>query len=513
MRQVNGALLGALLISAPAAALTPQQANVIVIIADDMGVDKLGSYAADADPDYAAEASYLPDTPVLDEMAAAGVRFTDAWANPSCSPTRGALYSGQYAIRTGVGMPTGRPDATFLDPELDTLAEIMEDAGYATGLFGKWHVGENDPPEGWTEEELWYDHAGETLEHELNPITHGWRRFVGTVDGTLYWYQPYSSAYTGDGGYTDWIALDSECVDCVTPEVTVHHREDYATDATVDDTLTWIDEQTEPWLAVVALHAPHSPWNVPPEGCSYRAEGEAEPTEFIGIYEEMVECMDRRIGDLLDGLHDLGDLDDTLVIFAGDNGTEDGLSEGSFDDDNGKSSVYETGLRVPLIIADGKDLDRRRDDWRFNPDWRFSPVFVTGWSRAVSAPVHVMDLFATVAEVGGADASGGVDSVSLMPLLRLGGGDTRELVYSEAFEPDGTGVAAIRSGGWKLHTTVQEFPTGLCRVGYELYNLGVDRFEQTDLSGVEFVFLAGLQAELNSLVASEPGSWLDVPDC
>jgi len=483
----------------------PRPANVLLIIADDMGVDKIGSYAEDADPDYATDAVYLPDTPVLDEVAATGIRFTDAWASPTCSPSRAALFTGQYGLRTGIGQPAGMPDATWLESSLTTLAEVMSDAGYATGLFGKWHLGENELPADWEESDLWYDHAGETFEHTVHPMDHGWHRFIGTVNGTLSW-----NPIAGNGGYTDWIVLDSECDGCAAPEVTVHYREDYATDATVDDALTWIGEQTAPWMAVLSLHAPHTPLELPPEGCSYRAAEDAEPSEDIGIYEEMVECMDRRIGDLLEGIEDL---DDTLVIFIGDNGTEADLAELDFDDGRGKATTFESGVRVPLIIADGKDIARQQEGWAFSLDWSRSPTVVAGWGRAESTPVHIVDLFATVAEVGRADASEGLDSVSLAPILRRESTDPRGPIYTESFETDGTGVAALRIGQWKLRATVWEAPAGLCRLGYELFNLNNDRFEQNDRSVVDAAILSTLKGRLDDLVATEPGSWLDVPDC
>jgi len=512
MRTASGVVIAALLLGAPAGAVPGPAAlsapNVLVIIADDMGVDKLGSYAADVDPDYAAEALYLPDTPVLDDMAAVGVRFTDAWAQPLCSPTRAAIYTGRYAFRTGVGEPVSNNNGTSLQAEETTLPEIMSDAGYATALFGKWHVGVNSYPESFGSEETWDDYAGETFEHEINPITQGLDRFVGTTAGVL---QPLGAT---TGGYTDWIAVESECVDCETPEVTVHHREEYATDATINDTLTWIGEQTEPWMAIVALHAPHSPFELPPEGCNYRAEEDAEPASTIGIYEEMVECMDLRIGELLDGVHALGDLDDTFVIFAGDNGTAAEVAEQVFDDGNGKGTVYETGLRVPLIVADGRTLVQQRSDFVVDQDWIRSPRFVRVPGTESSEPVHVADIFATVGEIAGADASSGVDSVDLLlaPYERgfLG---TRSLL-SESYDESGFGGAALRLGNWKLYMRVVDDSTASrCRNNVALFNLDLDRLEQYDLSEVEPFQLGVMQDAMSELLASEDSSWLDVPDC
>ena len=475
--------------------------NVLVIIADDMGVDKLGSYAADADPDYAAEASYLPDTPVLDEMASAGVRFTDAWANPTCSPARAALLSGRYGFRTGVGQPVGQDGARELEPDEVTLAEVAVEAGYATGLFGKWHVGENEPPASWDAKETWDDYVGETLPHEINPITQGWQRFVGTLEGTL------------EEGYTDWLALESECVDCRIPEVTVRRRFKHATIATVDDALEWIGEQDGPWLATVMLHAPHSPWEIPPTTCNYRDPERIAPTTESGIYEEMIECMDLRIGDLIDGVHALGDLDDTFVIFAADNGTGPELTEEPFYDERGKGTIYESGIRVPLIVADGKELVARQADHEPDLDWRISSDVVRFPGAVNSAPVNLLDIYATVADVIGADKSSAVDSVSLLPMLLGREGARREMVYSEMFGQSYTGYAATRVDDWKLIVEVDVGEEGTCIKRRKLYSLGVDRFESTNLVNDFPVIVETLSAAMDALGADSEGYWLDIDDC
>jgi len=481
--------------------LAPPRSNVLLIIADDMGVDKLGSYADDV-LGYREGAANLPDTPVLDDMAAVGVRFTDAWANPECSPTRAALYTGRHAFRTGVGNAIANGTGGGLERNELTLAEVMVDAGYATGLFGKWHLGENDAPDAWGEES-WREHSGETFEHEINPITQGWQRFVGTVNGSV---RPMGD---GVGGYTDWIAVESECVDCETPEVTVHHREEYATDATINDALEWISRQDDSWFAAVALHAPHSPFELPPEGCHYRAGGDSEPVSTIGVYEEMVECMDLRIGELLDGIVDL---DDTLVIFMGDNGTVKEVAEHVFDDERGKYSVYESGVRVPLLIADGRTLAATRPGFSWSADWEHS------WRRVergeVSEPVHVVDLYATIAHIAGADASSGDDSISLVPTLQGHPMPPRRAMLAESFNTDGSGDAALRVGEWKLHLSVRVDREGrACRKDLRLYDLATDRLEMNDQAGERGDVLEAMISTVDARVGQKQGAWLSVPDC
>lgn len=478
------------------------QPNVLVVVVDDMGVDKVGAYAADADPDYADDADYLPDTPRLDAIAAAGARFTDAWSNPSCSPTRAALLTGRHGFRTGVGMPIGLPSAPTLDLSETTLAEAVGNVGYATGIFGKWHLGTNEPPADWADDDTWEDHLGESYEHAIHPISHGFDAFVGTIDGSL-------EKSGGGNSYYDWIAVSGDyCEDCDVPYTAVAEaRTDYATDATITDTLAWIDDQEGPWLAVVALHATHIPLELPPEGCSYRDSGADAPTTDIGIYEEMVECMDRRVGQLLDGIDDLGR---TLVIVTSDNGTDIDFAEGVFADGGGKGSVREGGVRVPLMIADGKWLERQRDNWLWNPIWSALPTRVSSPGLELSTPVHLVDIFATVAGVAGADATSADDSVSLLPLLAGSVSSVHDSVYAEQFSATMQGQVGLRVDDWKLVVRVAGAGSARCRASRYLYDLSVDRFEVTDLADDEPEVLAAMLEELERVAS---GAWSDVPDC
>ncbi len=489
-------------------AATASSTNILIIVADDVGVDKVGAYASDASNAYRGNSQYLPDTPTLDALAANGVRFTDAWANPTCSPTRAALLTGTHAFRHQVGEAIGKPDSHMLDDDTTTtIAEAVAERGYASGLFGKWHLGHNDPPEDWAEGDTWEDHLGQTYTYRLHPIDHGFQRFSGTIEGDL-------EAGGGGGSYFDWVAEDAvHCDDCSDPDVVVAEaRTEYATDSTVRDALAWIDEQDGPWLAVVALHAAHEPLELPVEGCSYRSPDDPAPTSDKGVYKEMVECMDRSVGDLLDGLDDL---DDTLVIFMGDNGTGRNLAEGPFDDSRGKGTIYENGVRVPLILADGKQLARQRDTWSWSQDWMLSATHTGTAGRALEDPVHVVDLFATIAQATGASAATAVDSVSLAPLLQDTTGDIREYVYTEQFDSAGEGAAALRRDNYKLiaFSEAQGFTAEVCRTRFELYDLDADRFETTDLAAEEPELLTELADDLLAVTELVEASWLAVPEC
>ena len=148
--------------------------NILVIIGDDIGVDKVSSYAADY-PGYAP--AFLPDTRAIDSLAAAGLRFTRAWATPLCSPTRASFQTGVYPFRHDIGTALGDA-APGLDPAARLmLAQSFSNQGYQTGLFGKWHIGTTNAngDEGYP--------AGPTFSVEPHPSRAGWDRFFGILDG------------------------------------------------------------------------------------------------------------------------------------------------------------------------------------------------------------------------------------------------------------------------------------------------------------------------------------------
>ncbi len=468
----------------------PSHTNVLVIIADDMGVDKLGAYAIDADPEYATTASWLPQTPILDSLADRGARFTDAWANPSCSPTRATLLTGTHAFRHGVGTP--------INPELElsdtTIAEAMSAAGYRAGLLGKWHLGEGDSL---AHGEEWTDYVGEDIPATAPPIEHGFNFYAGNL-----WGQLNNNGYTG---YSDWLQVSSigtSATDSRVAEMTNHATQYQATRA-----IQWINLQQDPWLFVLALNAPHHPLENPPESCAYTS---GEPSTDHERYRAMVECMDIEIGNLLKGIDDL---DDTLIVFVGDNGTDLHVAEGVFDDGRGKATLYESGIRVPMIVTDGRSWLAEEPEYQKNQDWFHSTTWVAEPGMELADPVGVVDLFATFTEIAGASAASAVDSVSLVPLLGETQGDAPAFSYTELYRPEGTGSAALRKGAFKLIVSVSEQGGQNCRDGNELYNVVSDRFELEDISSSKPAILNNLMSELDELIATETGNWLDVEDC
>jgi len=462
----RAALAALALISAPALAsgpgFDPAPRNILLVIADDLGVDKVGVYAAEDHPDYAAEAAdTLPSTPTIDGLAAAGVRFTQAWSNPACSPTRAALFTGRHALRNGVGEPVGGEDRPVLALEEVTFAEALGAdtpfrAGYATGLFGKWHLGASA------------DRPGELTDDA--PREQGFDTYMGALNSALDSFYSYEKVVDGE-----WLE------DTVT---------DYITQDTADDAAAWIAAQPEPWLATVAFQAPHEVYG----GVFY----EPPPTDCVGervdpgdddvlLFKALVECMDTELGALLDDI-DPDVLNRTTIVFVGDNGTDGDVIDPAFTARGAKGSFYEGGLRVPLIIADGYHLgasSARRT--------RHLAGEVQLPGRTTDEPVHVADLFATFTEIAGVPNETGADSTSLVPLLssRLAALE-RPMIYADSFSQQViggremiTGNVAVRSARYKLLMSTN-WPADPCENDFSyapraLYDLWDDPDEVTNL--------------------------------
>jgi arylsulfatase A-like enzyme len=369
------------LCAVPPAFAGSTEGNVLILIADDLGVDWLGMYGLAADP---------PSTPHLDALAASGIRFHNAWANPLCSPTRAAIQTGRYGFRTGVG---NLVDTAYALPLAElTLPEALElgtDGATAHALFGKWHLGNL------------------AVGGELAPNLAGWGHFAGTAA---------AAGLPGPGEdyfhYTKVVDGSSTVVD------------GYLTSDLVDDALAWIgaaDAADEPWLAVAAFQAVHAPIHAPPpelHGVDLSAAGPPE-SDPVPYFRAMVEALDTEIGRLLEGV----DLQRTTVIFLGDNGTSPQVVVPPFDPARAKNTVYEGGVHVPLFVAG-------------------AAVEVPG--TTCDGLVHAVDLFATALELAGVDLAAvlppdlALDSVSFAPYLADPAlPSLRSTLFTEVFKPNG----------------------------------------------------------------------------
>ncbi|MFB0613612.1 sulfatase family protein [Aurantiacibacter poecillastricola] len=294
--RMAGALLGAALLSVPAGHAASAQdveeaprPNFVVIFVDDLGWGDLSSFGAE----------YI-DTPNIDSIGRDGLLMSQFYAGSNvCSPSRAALLTGRYAPRSGMQFVT-RPHSDWgLPGEEITIAEMLRDAGYATGMVGKWHLGHR-------------------IEHW--PTEQGFESFLGV---------PYSNDMEPFSLYRG--------TEIVSPEIDQTHLEDtYATEAE-----RFIAAHAdEPFFLYYASNFPHRPLFFPPENT-----GRSGPA---GDYGDTVETIDDSVGRILAALDDHGLRDNTVVIFTSDNGPWFQGSSGSFKGHKGDTN--EGGYRVPFLL-------------------------------------------------------------------------------------------------------------------------------------------------------------------
>jgi len=275
----------------PLSARAAAKPNVLVILTDDQGY---GDFGFTGNPQL--------QTPVLDALAKQSARFERFYVTPFCSPTRAALLTGRYSLRTSVhGVARGEET---MRTEETTLAELLRAAGWRTGLFGKWHNGENFP---YTPNSQGFDEAlGFNLGHWNN-------YFDPRLRHNAEWVKK-----------TGWIS-----------------------DVLTDEALAWIDKnRAQPWLCWLAYNAPHSPFQCPDqEFAKYKAMGLDDPT--AAVY-GMCENLDTNIGRVLARLDEWKLAQDTIVVFLTDNGPATVRYTAGLR--GKKGTLYEGGSRTPLLL-------------------------------------------------------------------------------------------------------------------------------------------------------------------
>jgi arylsulfatase A-like enzyme len=476
-----------------------------------MGISDLGCYGSEI------------DTPNLDRLASGGVRFTQMYNTARCCPTRASLLTGLYPHQAGIGrMVTDlqRPSYRgFLDTDCVTIAEVLKSAGYRTLMSGKWHVGERRPH--------W-------------PVDRGFDRFYGLVSGA-------SNYFSLDPGRT--MALDSA--------LAVPEGDDfYFTDAFTDYATRFIDDRSpdQPFFLYLAYTAPHWPLHAPeveirkyqevyregwdavrarrhrrmlemglvqdswglsprdPDVPAWENEPEKEwQARRMAVYAAQIDRMDQGIGRVLRKIREIGEEENTLVLFLADNGGCAEPIEANFRNLQGKvrtvgdqvvnygnlpsilpgpattfqsygrgwanvsntplrlykSIVHEGGIATPLIAS-----------------W---PSVIPGGNRLEQQVGHVIDLMPTCLDACRArypeEYAGHrilpAEGISLLPALRAGKKTTRKALFWEHF-----GNRAVRSGDWKLVAQKSH--------GWELYNLREDRTELNNLASRHPDRVAGL---------------------
>ncbi len=427
---------------AMAQALGQGRPNIVLILADDHGWADVGCNGGD-----------LVETPHIDRLARDGVRFTQAYAPaPVCSPSRAALLTSRAPAR--LQMTTwseaalqGPGDRKLLEghslPNLPhteaTLARHLQDAGYLTALVGKWHLGDAD-------------HSPETHGFDVNIGGTHWG-----APTTYFW--PYRGPYQGKGPMR------------YVPHLEFGRPGEYLTDRLTDEAVRVLDHaEGRPFFLYLAHHAPHVPAEAKSDDVRH-FEQRLRPGMHHrdATYAAMVKSLDDSVGRVMASLRARGREDDTIVIFASDNGGFIGTDRKSgrptpvtsnFPLRSGKGSCYEGGLRVPLIVR-----------------W----PGVTPAAAVCNEPVVLTDLCPTLLAVArvtppGRTTTDGVDLTGLLrdPASKL---DREELYFHFPHYYDTTTpVGAIRTRDWKL---LEYFEDGRA----ELYRLTADPGEKIDVAG------------------------------
>lgn len=475
----------------------PRRPNILVILADDLGFADVGCYGAEV------------HTPHVDQLAEEGMRFSQFYNYPRCSPTRASLLTGQYPHQVGMGdLTTSSKDDPsyqgYLNDRCVTIAEVLGDAGYHTSMVGKWHIGHKKP-------DRW-------------PTSRGFDRFYGEHRYVDDYFKPTHQLY-----------LDGEAVE---PQ----GRDWYSTDAYTNYALQFLEEahaKGRPFFTYVAFNAPHFPLqafqsDIDPYRGQYmdewervrrqryqrlieeeiiRKEWELSPrtlTEMgkeaveewrnvkddsadqwdlkMAAYAAQIDRMDQNIGRLLRKLETMGVADNTLVLFLSDNGSaaEDWI--------NGQNPEgVPPGARNCKLAAGPPWANVSNAPFRYYKQWTheggISTPFIARWPRVIEPDTlshetgHVIDILPTCLDVAGAsypeEQEGNpirdYEGKSLLPPFR--GEDWKE---ERMLAWEHVGNRALRKGDWKLVASARFTPGD-----WELYNMREDRTETKDLADMK----------------------------
>lgn len=354
------------------------QQNVILIIADDLSPDYLGCYGISTDTVVA---------PNIRGLLKNGIRFNNCWASPLCSPTRAGIFTGRYPFRTGVGNVITNPQSAQLDTAEMSIAKLLKyhaPVKYQTANVGKWHLHVQMP------------------QKYTYPNKMGYDFYSGSFNGELTDYYKYARITNGK--------LDTVRT--------------YATTQTVNDAIGWVKtlNPAKPFFLWLAFNAPHFPFHIPPSticntsGLSgTTADIRNNPKKY---FKATVQAMDTEIGRLLQYLKDNNLMDNTNIIFIGDNGNDNRVAQIS-DKSKAKASLYDYGVRVPMIVS--------------------GPAVVSP-NRTSDALVNTPDLLATIADLcsfpnwkNAVPASKIVDSKNMLPLIKNESASIRDWIFTELF--------------------------------------------------------------------------------
>ena len=288
---------------------TDSKKNVLLIIADDMGLDATIAYNI---------GNQKPNMPNLQKLINSGLKFNNVWSNPVCSPTRSTIITGKYGYNTSV--------LSVDDPlsynETSLFKYLKDNSKYNSALVGKWHL------------------SGRPARHD-HPNNMGIDYYAGIIGGGVQDY--YNWTFSKNGNISNSI--------------------DYTTTKLTNEAIDWINSQNTNWFMWLAYNSPHSPFHLPPQ--NLHSQGQL-PTDSSSInsnplpyYLAMIESIDSEVGRLLESMNN-ETLSNTTIIFIGDNGTPNKVAQ-QYNSRRVKGSLYRGGINVPMFIS-GNQVSRTNEE-------------------------------------------------------------------------------------------------------------------------------------------------------
>ncbi|PQO25789.1 N-acetylgalactosamine-4-sulfatase [Blastopirellula marina] len=434
---------------APAAAKAPdlqQPPNVLLLVADDLGYAELGS-----------QGNATVKTPKIDAFCKSAVRCTQAYVTaPNCSPSRAGFLTGRIPLRFGyefnpIGARNEDPQ-TGLPSKQQTMAEYLHDAGYTTGLIGKWHLGgaaDFHPQRHGFDEFFGFLHEGHYFVPNPWNQTTTWIRRKGLPAGQNNRYEVSPRLI-----YSSHMGHDEPAYDANNPILRAGQpviEDAYFTDAITREATSFIERyHASPWFLYVAYNAVHSPLQAKNETLElFKDEDDIHRRIFLA----MLYDLDRSVGQILDTLEATGQSDHTLVVFFSDNGgpTKE-TTASNLPLRDGKGSMYEGGIRIPFLIR-----------------W---PGKLEG-GIVSDAIISTLDLFPTITGIIGNRPQYELDGLEITELIHSPESSSNRILYWRQGKR-----AALREGRWKIvapngHDSPEK---------WQLFDLQEDPSEKIDLS-------------------------------
>jgi len=439
---VVAAFLCSLFAGIPANAGEHRHPNIVLVLADDIGY---GDFSCLGNP--------ILKTPNIDRFHGESVRFTDFHVSPTCAPTRAALMTGRHEFRNGVTHTILERERMRLDAT--TIAQVLKSAGYATGIFGKWHLGDEAA---YQPEKRGFD---ESFIHGGGGIGQTYPGSCGDAPGNTY----FDPAISHNGTFVKTYG--------------------FCTDVFFSRAIEWMDDNIDahrPYFALITPNAAHEPLSCPPE---YERPYAGKVPPKVATFFGMIANLDENFGRLLGKIDEWGYERDTLVIFMTDNGGTAGVNVFNAGMRGAKGTPYEGGTHVPSF-------------WRWPGGWK-------GGADVPALTAHV-DIFPTLAQIAGAkipdELAARLDGRDLTPLLK----------NPAAVWPDRLLITHV--GRWAHGEAAQsKFEKCSIRDGLfslvnntELYDLGSDPGQRTNV-------LAGHADEAEKLRAAYDKWWNEIqPD-